>query len=66
MTLVIASEPCVNMSTRTRKLNEKGVELPKQNLRGKCASALRRATTVANKLGPLLKSAIIDDLDLMT
>ena len=66
MTLLIASETCVNMSTRTRKLNEKGMELLKRNLRGKCASTLRRATTVANKLCPLLKSATIDDLDLQT
>ena len=66
MTFVGAFEPCGNMSTRTRKLNEKGTELLKRNLRGKCASALRGATTVANKLGPLLKSATIDDLDLVT
>ena len=66
MTFVGAFEPCGNMSTRTRKLNEKGTELLERNLRGKCASALRRATTVANKLGPLLKSATTDDLDLVT
>ena len=65
MTLVGAFEPCGNMSTRTRKLNEKGTELLERNLRGKCASALRCATTVANKLGPILKSATIDDIDLV-
>ena len=65
MTFVGAFEPCGNMSTRTRKLNEKGTELLERNLRGKCASALRRATTVANKLGPLLKSATIADQDLV-
>ena len=66
MTFVGAFEPCGNMSTRTRKLNQKGTELLERNLRGKCASALRCATTVANKLGPLLKRATIDDLDLVT
>ena len=65
MTFVGAFEPCGNMSTRTRKLNEKGTELLERNLRGKCASASRRATTVANKLGPLLKSATIADQDLV-
>ena len=66
MTFVGAFQPCGNMSTRTRKLNEKGTELLKRNLGGKYASAFRGATTVANKLGPLLKSATIDDLDLVT
>ena len=66
MTFVGAFEPCGNMSTRTRKLNQKGTEVLERNLRGKCASALRCATTVANKLGPLLKSATIDDQDLVT
>ena len=66
VTFVGAFEPCGNMSTRTRKLNEKGTELLERNLRGKCASALRCATTVANKLGPLLKSATTDDFDLVT
>ena len=65
MTFVGTFEPC-NMSTRTKKLNEKGTELLERNLRGKCASALRCATTVANKLGSLLKSATTDDLDLVT
>ena len=66
MTIVAASKSCVNMLTCTRKLNEKGTKLLKWNIRGKCASTLRRATTVANKLGPLLKSATIDDLDFVT
>ena len=46
----------VNMSKRQRKLNEKGLGLLERNLRGKCASAIRAANKVVNKLIPLLKS----------
>ena len=44
------------MSKRQRKLNEKGLGLVEKNLRGKCASAIRAANKVVNKLIPLLKS----------
>ena len=46
----------VNMSKHQRKLNEKGLGLLERNLRGKCASAIRAANKVVNKLIPLLKS----------
>ena len=44
------------MSKGQRKLNEKGLGLLERNLRGKCASAIRAANKVVNKLIPLLKS----------
>ena len=48
------------MPTRSRQLTEKGFELLERNLRGKCKSAIRSATTVANKLGPLLQDENVD------
>ena len=46
----------VNMLKRQWQLNEKGLGLHERNLRGKCASAIRAANKVVNKLIPLLKS----------
>ena len=48
------------MPTRSRQLTEKGFDLLERNLRGKCKSGIRSATTVANKLGPLLKDENVD------
>ena len=47
----------MSSSTRTRKLNEKGLDLLERNMRGKCASAFRAANTVGNKLVPLLDTS---------
>ena len=49
------------MSKRQWKLNEKGLGLPERSLHGKCASAIRAANKVVNRLFPLLK---IDNSDL--
>ena len=48
------------MPTRSRQLTEKGFELLERNLRGKCKSEIRSATTVANKLGPLLQDENVE------
>ena len=48
------------MPTRSRQLPEKGFDLLERNLRGKCKSGIRSATTVANKLGPLLQDENVD------
>ena len=48
------------MPTRSRHLTEKGFDLLERNLRGKCKSGIRSATTVANKLGPLLQDENVD------
>ena len=48
------------MPTRSRQLTEKGFDLLERNLRGKCKSGIRSATTVANKLGPLLQDENVD------
>ena len=52
-------------SRRVRQLNEKGLELLERNLRGKCASAIRSANVIANKLSPLLKTADFADFELV-
>ena len=48
------------MPTRSRQLTEKGFDLLERNLGGKCKSGIRSATTVANKLGPLLQDENVE------
>ena len=48
------------MPTRSRQLTEKGFDLLERNLRGKCKSGIRSATTVVNKLVPLLQDENAD------
>ena len=48
------------MPTRSRQLTEKGFDLLERNLRGKCKSGIRSATTVLNKLVPLLQDENAD------
>ena len=48
------------MSSRVRKLTDKGLELLARNLRGKCASGLRSANAVVNKLVLLIKDNTSD------
>ena len=50
---------------RDRQLTKKGLELLERNLRGKCASAIRSANVIANKLGPLLQTSDFADLELV-
>ena len=50
---------------RDRQLTEKGLDLLERNLRGKCASAIRSANVIANKLSPLLKTSDFADFELV-
>ena len=48
---------------RIKKLTDKGIGLLETKLRDKCASALRAANTIANKLNPLLNEAEATDIE---
>jgi len=66
--LLCLTAVCVTMASRypsrVKRHTDKGLELLERNLRGKCSTSMRAANTVANKLQPLVRTAVPGSSDI--